>query len=69
MVHSVYSGVIISKIYVAFVSLKIAFVLANCVGPMQHFIWVFTVCQSTHLAAQTLNRGSRKEQLILVTLT
>ena len=39
---------------IVFLTLRIVLVLANSVDPdncafMQHFIWVFTVCQSTHL--------------------
>ena len=56
MVHYILRG---QRLYfkknVLFLSLKIVFVLANSVDPdemlhiMQHFTWVFTVCQSTGL--------------------
>ena len=42
-----------------FLSLKIILVLANSVDPdeiMQHFIWVFTVCQSMHLGVNSIQR-------------
>ena len=43
---------------VALLSLNIAFVLINSEDPdeMQHYIWVFTVCQSTQLEVNGIHR-------------
>ena len=44
------------------ISLKIVFVFANNVDPgeipylMQHFIWGFTICQSTHLGFTSVQK-------------
>ena len=39
-----------------FLSLKIVFIIANSVDPDE--IWVFTVCQSTHLGVYSIQRVS-----------
>ena len=54
--------------YDVFWSLKVVLVIANSVDPdemqhdaaflMLHFICVFTVCRSTHLAVSSIHRGS-----------
>ena len=43
---------------IAFLSLNIVFVLINGEDPdeMPHYIWVFTVCQSTHLEVNGIHR-------------
>ena len=43
---------------VAFLSLNIVFVLINSEAPdeMLHYIWVFTVCQSTQLEVNGIHR-------------
>ena len=48
MVHRLYRGITDYNFQIKFID---CFVLANSVDPdeMLHFIWVFTVCQSTHL--------------------
>ena len=47
--------------YGVFLSLKVVLILANSAdlikcSIMLHFIWVFTVCQSTHLVVPSLQR-------------
>ena len=40
--------------YDIFLSLKVVLILAN--NADLHFIWVFTVCQSTHLGVPSIQR-------------
>ena len=52
-----------SKLYI-FLSVNVVVTLVNTADPdemqqMLHFIWVFTVCQSTHLAVSSIKRVKR----------